>query len=64
MKTTTEISSVSDRDQFVMRSKARELSREFRGRIVNEAQILDVPSIKYFRQYLLEEVIADMESFV
>ena len=59
-----ETGGISDRDRERMRYMARELSLQCRRAILFEAQGLDVPSIKYKQQYLLEEVIADMESFV
>lgn len=52
------------RDGKRIRAMARELSLKCRQVIFYEAQELDVPTIKYKYQYLLEEVIADMESFV
>ncbi len=51
-------------DETRIKKIARELSLEFRRQIVAKATALNVPSIKYKHQYLLEEVISDMEAFV
>lgn len=57
-----ELEALADHNR--LKVAARELSRQFRERIVRDATLANVPSIKYKHQWLLEEVVADMESFV